>query len=126
VLHLTREPEHPPAPAIAAAFQESVVDVLAAKTAAAAKEHAVRLVMLAGGVASNSALREAIVARSPVPVRYPAEVLHGQRCHDRCLRPSPRPASAAASTSMSSRTRDSQADRPGALATPSRPEPGID
>src|SRR5918994_585211 len=28
VLHLTREPEHPPAPEIAAAFQESVVDVL--------------------------------------------------------------------------------------------------
>ncbi len=71
VLHLTREPEHPPAPEIAAAFQESVVDVLAAKTAAAAKEHNVRLVMLAGGVAANTALREAIVARSPVPVRYP-------------------------------------------------------
>ena len=71
VLHLTREPEHPPAPEIAAAFQESVVDVLAAKTATAAREHNVRLVMLAGGVAANTALREAIVARSPVPVRYP-------------------------------------------------------
>jgi N6-L-threonylcarbamoyladenine synthase len=71
VLHLTREPEHPPAEAIAAAFQESVIDVLAAKTAAAAKEHGVRLVMLAGGVASNTALREAVVARSPVPVRFP-------------------------------------------------------
>ena len=71
VLHLTRAPDHPPAAAIAAAFQESVVDVLAAKTAAAAGEHGVRLVMLAGGVASNTALREAIKERSPVPVRYP-------------------------------------------------------
>lgn len=71
VLHLTREADHPPAPEIAAAFQESVVDVLATKTAAAAAEHGVRLVMLAGGVAANTALREAIVARSPVPVRYP-------------------------------------------------------
>jgi N6-L-threonylcarbamoyladenine synthase len=71
VLHLTREPDHPPAPEIAAAFQESVVDVLAAKTARAAEEHNVELVMLAGGVAANTRLREAIVARSPVPVRYP-------------------------------------------------------
>jgi N6-L-threonylcarbamoyladenine synthase len=71
VLHLTREPEHPPAPEIAAAFQQSVVDVLAGKTAAAAKEFGVKVVMLAGGVASNGALREAITARSPVPVRYP-------------------------------------------------------
>jgi N6-L-threonylcarbamoyladenine synthase len=45
--------------------------VLAAKTAAAAKEHDVNVVMLAGGVAANTALREAITARSPVPVRYP-------------------------------------------------------
>jgi len=29
------------------------------------------MVMLAGGVAANTALREAIVARPPVPVRYP-------------------------------------------------------
>src|SRR5262249_25316893 len=62
-LPLPREPEHPPAPEIAAAFQESVVDVLAAKTARAAEEHNVQLVMLAGGVAANTRLREAIVAR---------------------------------------------------------------
>jgi N6-L-threonylcarbamoyladenine synthase len=71
VLHLTREPDHPPAAEIAAAFQESVVDVLAAKTVAAAGEFDVRVVLLAGGVASNTPLREAITARSPVPVRYP-------------------------------------------------------
>lgn len=71
VLHLTREPDHPPAVEIAAAFQASVVDVLATKTAAAARAYGVRVVMLAGGVASNSALRAAITERSSVPVRYP-------------------------------------------------------
>ena len=71
VLHLTRDPARPSAAAIAAAFQDSVVDVLSAKTARAAGEFNVKMVMLAGGVASNTALREAIVARSPVPVRCP-------------------------------------------------------
>jgi N6-L-threonylcarbamoyladenine synthase len=71
VLHMTREPDHPPPAEIAAAFQESVVDVLATKTAAAAREFDVRLVMLAGGVASNTPLRAAITECSPVPVRYP-------------------------------------------------------
>jgi N6-L-threonylcarbamoyladenine synthase len=71
VLHLTRAAEPPPAAAVAAAFQTSVVDVLATKTAAAAAEFEVREVLLAGGVAANTALREAISARSPAPVRYP-------------------------------------------------------
>jgi N6-L-threonylcarbamoyladenine synthase len=71
VLHLTREADHPPAPEIAAAFQQSVIDVLAAKTAAAAKEYGVTVLMLAGGVAANTALREAVTERAPVPVRYP-------------------------------------------------------
>jgi N6-L-threonylcarbamoyladenine synthase len=71
VLHLTREPEHPPAEVIAAAFQDSVIDVLATKTARAAKESGACQVLLAGGVASNTALRQAIAAQSPVPVRYP-------------------------------------------------------
>ncbi len=71
VLHLAREPGAPAAPAIAAAFQASVVDVLAEKTANVAGRTAVRQVLLAGGVASNTALRRAITERSPVPVRYP-------------------------------------------------------
>jgi N6-L-threonylcarbamoyladenine synthase len=71
VLHLTREPERPPAAEIAAAFQDSVIEVLATKTARAAEEHGVRHVLMAGGVASNTALREALAAASPVPVRYP-------------------------------------------------------
>ena len=71
VLHLTREPAHPPAEQIAAAFQESVVEVLAEKTARAAAATGVCQVLLAGGVAANSALRREVVRRSPVPVRYP-------------------------------------------------------
>lgn len=43
---------------IAAAFQESVVDVLVTRTVAAAKSYDMKKVAMAGGVASNSALRE--------------------------------------------------------------------
>ncbi len=43
---------------IAASFQQSVVDVLVTKTIKAAKEKGVSQVALAGGVASNSCLRE--------------------------------------------------------------------
>jgi N6-L-threonylcarbamoyladenine synthase len=42
---------------IAAAFQEAVVDVLVSKTSAAAREHGVRDVVIAGGVAANRRLR---------------------------------------------------------------------
>jgi len=56
---------------LAAAFQESVVDVLVTKTVAAAERYHARVVLLAGGVAANTALRDTLIARSPVPVRYP-------------------------------------------------------
>lgn len=46
---------------IAASFQKAVVDVLVAKTMAAAKEYGMKKVAIAGGVASNSALREAMI-----------------------------------------------------------------
>lgn len=71
VLHLTREPTPPPVEQIAAAFQASVVEVLAEKTVQAAVETGARQVLLAGGVAANQALRRAVEERSPVPVRYP-------------------------------------------------------
>ena len=56
---------------LAAAFQEAVVDVLVTKTVRAAEEFGARCVLLAGGVAANGALRETLIARSPVPVHYP-------------------------------------------------------
>ncbi len=54
---------------VAASFQEAVVDVLAEKTARAAKAYRVRAVLVAGGVSANRALRAALHMRSPVPVR---------------------------------------------------------
>ncbi len=56
---------------IAAAFQESVADVLSAKTAQAAEEHGVAQVAIAGGVAANSALRAMVRERVSVPVLLP-------------------------------------------------------
>ncbi|HZU75213.1 MAG TPA: tRNA (adenosine(37)-N6)-threonylcarbamoyltransferase complex transferase subunit TsaD [Dehalococcoidia bacterium] len=71
VLHVTREPDHPPVPEIAAGFQESVIDVLTAKTVRAAAEYGVRQILVAGGVAANGALRRRLQALAPVPVRVP-------------------------------------------------------
>lgn len=46
---------------IAASFQEAVVDVLVTKAVKAAKEYGMKKVAIAGGVAANSSLREAMV-----------------------------------------------------------------
>ncbi|MBE0479723.1 MAG: tRNA (adenosine(37)-N6)-threonylcarbamoyltransferase complex transferase subunit TsaD [Dehalococcoidia bacterium] len=56
---------------IAASFQESVADILATKAIQAAREYEARQLLLAGGVAANSTLRETITRRSPVPVLIP-------------------------------------------------------
>ena len=48
--------------ALAAAFQESVVDVLAGKTLRAAAETGARAIVVGGGVASNAALRARLAA----------------------------------------------------------------
>ena len=45
---------------LAAGFQKSVVDVLCEHTVKAAREHSIKKVALAGGVASNTALREGL------------------------------------------------------------------
>lgn len=45
---------------LAASFQQSVIDVLTAKTSKAAKEYGVKQVLLAGGVAANKGLRTAL------------------------------------------------------------------
>lgn len=49
---------------VAASFQEAVVDVLVNKTVGAAKKYKINKVTMAGGVASNSRLREAMKAAS--------------------------------------------------------------
>lgn len=47
-------------PAIAAEFQQAIVDVLVAKTIRAAKEFKAKTILLAGGVASNDLLRNTL------------------------------------------------------------------
>ena len=74
VLHVVRGEQGPPPPLeqTAAAFQEAVVDVLATKTARAARREGARAVLLSGGVAANGPLRAALAQRSPVPLRVPS------------------------------------------------------
>jgi N6-L-threonylcarbamoyladenine synthase len=59
----------------AAAFQEAIVDVLVTKTIQAARRHKVKGILLAGGVAANSALRSRMLADSPLPVLIPPPIL---------------------------------------------------
>jgi N6-L-threonylcarbamoyladenine synthase len=78
----TREPfpEHtPPAykpnmpvGALAASYQEAIVDVLVAKTVKAAEDLGAASVMLAGGVAANGPLRERLARHLKVPLHVPA------------------------------------------------------
>lgn len=68
VQRLEREEARLPVTQVAAAFQESVVEVLVSKTLAAAERYRVATILLGGGVAANLALRETFVDRSPVPV----------------------------------------------------------
>ena len=56
---------------IAASFQDAAIEVIATKTVEAAEQHGVSQILLAGGVASNQSLRNAIDCRSSIPVRYP-------------------------------------------------------
>src|SRR5699024_12183 len=48
---------------IAASFQEAAVDVLTAKTVRACREHGIDHLLLGGGVAANSRLREVLAQR---------------------------------------------------------------
>lgn len=58
-------------PDIAASFQKSLVGALVEKTARAATDHKVTEILLAGGVSANTALRQAMRAKTDLPVRYP-------------------------------------------------------
>ncbi len=73
VMRLVAE-EGPPAALVARAFQDAVVEVLARKTVAAAEALGARSILLAGGVAANSALRSAVreMARRPCLAPSPA------------------------------------------------------
>jgi tRNA N6-adenosine threonylcarbamoyltransferase len=55
----------------ASSFQAAVTDVLTVKTAAVARKHRVRQVLLAGGVAANGALRQRIKASMDIKISFP-------------------------------------------------------
>ncbi len=59
----------------AASFQKAIVAILVAKTISAAEECGVKQILVSGGVASNSLLREQLVRKSPVPVLIPEPLL---------------------------------------------------
>ena len=60
-----------PVAAIAASFQDAVVDVLVTKTINAAKEFNAKTILIAGGVSANAALRETIQEQAGVEVFIP-------------------------------------------------------
>lgn len=64
---------HPTLPVadLAASYQEAIVEVLVEKTVRAARAAGATMVLLAGGVAANAALRERLGRALDLPVRYP-------------------------------------------------------
>ena len=70
---------------IAASFQEAVVDVITSKAVRACQEHGLTDLLLGGGVAANSRLRELLAARcasAGITLRVPpSEPVHRQRSH---------------------------------------------
>jgi N6-L-threonylcarbamoyladenine synthase len=71
LLRLTEENKSASKNDAAASFQAAIVDVLTAKTIAAAQEHGVRQIIMCGGVAANRVLRQTLQQRSPLPVLIP-------------------------------------------------------
>jgi N6-L-threonylcarbamoyladenine synthase len=69
------KPRELPVADLAASFQAAVVEMLVEKTLQAAEEYGVREVLVAGGVAANSALRARLAEQLSVPFRYPPLVL---------------------------------------------------
>jgi N6-L-threonylcarbamoyladenine synthase len=59
----------------AASFQEAIIDVLVTKAVTVARERRAKQLLLAGGVASNKALRERLKSESPIPVLVPPPIL---------------------------------------------------
>lgn len=60
-------------PDLASSFQEAVVDTLVTKTIRAAKEYEVKTIMMGGGVAANTALRERLgnaIEKEMSPTKY--------------------------------------------------------
>ncbi len=75
VLRLVESESPPPPEEIALAFEQSVADVLSRKAARAAEREGVASLLLAGGVAANTRIRELFAQRAPVPLFVPPPAL---------------------------------------------------
>ena len=71
VRQLEKDEKELPVADLAASFQEAVVDALVDKTLQAAEKYQPKVILLAGGVSANAALRETIQQRSTFPVFIP-------------------------------------------------------
>jgi N6-L-threonylcarbamoyladenine synthase len=74
LLHLSRSADYLQDYSIAdtaSSFQQAIVDVLTEKTIQAANRLKVKQILLSGGVAANTALRDQFIKRSPIPVVIP-------------------------------------------------------
>ena len=60
---------------VAAAYQEALVDSMVRRAVEAAETHRVKGILLGGGVAANSLLRQELADRSPVPITVPRPAL---------------------------------------------------
>ena len=60
---------------VAAAYQEALVDSMVRRAVEAAEVHRVKGILLGGGVAANSLLRQELADRSPVPIIVPRPAL---------------------------------------------------
>lgn len=76
VLRCVEKLEAPlPVEDLCASFQSAVARALVRKTLKAAVDTNAKTIVLAGGVAANSALRQMLTAQSPVDVRFPPPAL---------------------------------------------------
>lgn len=76
VLRCVEKLEAPlPVEDLCASFQSAVARALVRKTLKAAADTNAKTIVLAGGVAANSALRQMLTAQSPVEVRFPPPAL---------------------------------------------------
>lgn len=71
IKQLESEEKEVPVADMAASFQAAVVDVLLAKTLAAARQYQVKSIVVAGGVSANKALRTAFTGQGEFPVHIP-------------------------------------------------------
>lgn len=71
LLRSSREGQAPDVPVLAHAFQESVVDILVRKTVTALEHTGAPGVVVAGGVAANTRLRERMTQELGASVRFP-------------------------------------------------------